>query len=221
MNLDYKLLKKMNYISSKSIAIINSIENKNIEDEIKTYSNSFIIDTIEKNKVSRNLGEETIPFSFDVVRFKEGCGLYIVVEYKTIEDYDWMRERFANLGFTGIGGMVSAGYGKFEISDIIAETIYYISTIKRLKYGKNLFLSTAVSKNINKSFLDNSFELVKRSGFISSVNFTNGVLKKKLVYAIKSGALFDDKFEGDILDVAPIKGNHPIYRFLLPLFIEV
>ena len=125
------------------------------------------------------------------------------------------------LGYTGIGGRLSSGYGKFEI--LIEELPIDIEEKFDLtKFESYTSLSICIpNEDEMNSVLENaSYVLVKKSGFVASTDYASSYQRKKDVYLLKAGSCFSQVFSGDVLDVS-YQGSHPVYRYAKPLLMGV
>lgn len=121
------------------------------------------------------------------------------------------------LGLTGIGGRRSGGMGKFKIKEIIKPPEHSLFNCQT--GTKYMLLSTALPAESEYSTLEGcAFKLLKRSGFVDSFTHSANNQRRKDIFAIKSGAIFDRPFEGVITDVSPTHGKHPVYRCLKAFF---
>lgn len=156
--------------------------------------------------IPRHMEEDTTPYQIAEFTFNPGSGLYLWVKYDEETTFEQFKAWIINLGLQGLGGKRSSGLGKFKIQAIVDEP-------EESTNGQYLLLSTALPLNLKD---DIYFNVIKRSGFYHS---EDGLFKKRNVYAIKSGLLVNEPFEGVILD--NLSKNHVIYRFLVPLFVRI
>lgn len=173
-------------------------------------------------KVSVHLesGKEAEPYRIGTYTFKENCGLYIIAGYEEKEDLLFIEELLESLSFSGIGGRRSTGLGRFELhSGKLPE-----ETLKRLDgeypYYMNLSIALPESVEMTKTLENARYLLQKRSGFVASDQYAPEFRRKKDVYAFQSGSCFTKKFTGQLRDVSN-HGNHPVYRYLKPIFMGI
>jgi CRISPR-associated protein Csm4 len=106
----------------------------------------------------------------------------------------------------GLGGERATGSGLFESVDISDSANFYESYIKDIQglQGDKQFisLSTVIPKDNDEFEKARSYLLVKRGGFIYQPGFLSH--KKKDVYAIADGSVFDEEIEGNVVDVSPV-----------------
>lgn len=155
------------------------------------------------------------PYGIGTFTFDEDCGLYCIVNSSNQAEV-LLNKLVASLSFTGIGGKKTSGYGKFSFAyitnSIMEEALTYT-------HGRKLLVSTALPKVLND--LEGArFKLVKRGGFIDSASYAESIVKKEDMFAFSAGSTFSNVFDGDIFTVG-YKGKHPVYRFLIPMFISL
>ena len=66
----------------------------------------------------------------------------------------------------------------------------------------------------------NGYHLIKRSGFVNNSSYSENPQKRKQVYMISSGAVFNFRPEGRLMDLK-LNGNHSIYRMGKPIILGV
>jgi CRISPR-associated protein Csm4 len=204
-----KNLKKLSFIPLSSISKYKcGFDN---ETEINHITN------IEKNigvyDQRINLQYDEDPYYVSNFVFQEKSGLYILIKYDNDEDFEEFKDNVESLGFNGVGGRKSSGFGKFIILEI--NDFLYRKDNSDLK----LLLSTFYPNDDELDCLNNegnTFSLLKRSGIILESNFSK---KKRSIYAIKSGGTFKQEYQGKI--ISQKSDSHPIYRFLKGVYINI
>ena len=90
------------------------------------------------------------------------------------------------------------------------------------KSGEELLLSTALPDDSEMDEIQPiGYGLIKRSGFVTSFNYSNSWQRKKDIYMFKAGSCFMKSFSGDVFDVSDESCSHPVYRYGIPLFMRV
>lgn len=190
----------------------------------------FCIDYVV-DKVNLRKSEKSEPYSVSLVTFHENCGLSVIVGYKDKEFLDMLKRLIAHLGLGGIGGKVSSGYGKFDVTevtelDFVDPSEIQYSLLKEMlnKRDSNMYILLATSlpkdEELETSMEGASYSLMRRGGFIQSVSYSNEPLKKKTQLFFLSGSVFCNLFEGDVYDVG-CGGKHAVYRYSKPVFLGV
>lgn len=170
--------------------------------------------------------EETMPYGVGGFQFVKDNGMYFIVglEKEVEEIFDNILN---SLQYTGIGGKLSTGMGKFqwskeEASNDVKERLCYA---EQSREETNLMtLSVSLPNKEDEEVLENSYySVIKRSGFVSSFDYTSkqkdisGFTKKKNLYVIQSGSCMSHGYCGDIIDVSD-GGVHEVLRYAKPLF---
>jgi len=172
---------------------------------------------------------ETEPYGVGGFVFSENGGIYFIVgieeEYETVFD-----NILDSLQYTGIGGKISTGMGKFQwekytIKDKMKKRLCYG---KQSKENKNLMtLSVSLPQKQDELVLEDSYySVIKRSGFVASQSYTirqkdmTGFTKKKNLYVIQAGSCMTHGYCGNIIDVSD-GGTHEVLRYAKPLFWRV
>ena len=172
-------------------------------------------------------GEDANPYQVGVFRFFENCGLWFLLCCPE-EDSAYYETLIRLLGTGGIGGKVSAGYGSFEIEDIIfldepfdAQTEWLYDALAR-ESGSYLLLTTALPETQELEItLDGAYyQLTRRSGFIQSETYAAEPQKKDTQYFLAAGSVLKRKFSGGLYRACK-SGNHPVYRYAAPVLLGV
>jgi CRISPR-associated protein Csm4 len=173
-------------------------------------------------KGSVKIDEDNLPYNVGTYTYSENCGIYFVVAAENEDALVDVSDLMDSLSYTGIGGKVSSGYGKFDyVNGDIPKALR-----QGLENDAGLYMSLSLSlptENELPNALDGaSYELIKRSGFVASENYTDTPVRKKDLYCFKSGSCFKHGFKGDIYDVASVKGGkHSVYRYAIPLLFRI
>ena len=182
----------------------------------------------EQTKAAVPAQGDTRPYQVGLFRFAPDCGLYFIcgcTEDGQDEDLEYLLDW---LGMTGIGGKVSAGYGKFHTVDKIlldepfdeqTEWLYQALTADHAE--KQLLLTTSLPQNeeLDDALEGASFQLVRRGGFMAS-DRVDTPLKKKTQYFLSAGSVFRHRYQGALYDVS-LTEAHPAYRYARPIFMGV
>lgn len=215
-----KAYKKLKYIDAEKIESYLSGEYDVISEEQEL--SKLGVAQLRTMASVRGL-EETMPFRTGVYYFNEENGLYIIVGFEDEVTEAQFEDLLSRVSFEGIGGKRSSGLGRFEINfGKIPETIK-----NRLLENDNsntlvtLSVSLPTDGEIKAIMEEAQYTLIKRSGFVSSETFSDRCLRKRDLYVFKSGACFKERFKGDIYDVSDGQGKHPVYRYAIPMFLEV
>ncbi len=213
-----KAFKSLAYIPcDKMIEYLNG--NLNPQDESKYFEENFGQYGTSVSAAVDGL-EETMPYHIHYFRYQEGSGLYIIVGYGDDDAKDLFDELIENLTYSGIGGERSSGYGRFEIKVAkMPGTILEMLNNESDEY-MSLSISLPSENELEECLCDANYVLVKRSGFVESVNFSDTPKRKKDIFMFQSGSCFKKKFKGDIYDVQS-EGKHPVYKYGMALWMGV
>ena len=164
--------------------------------------------------------EDTLPFRVGTYFYYPDCGLYIILGYTKKEEKYLAEELLESLEYTGIGGKKSTGLGKYILRLVKLPEVFE----RHLKKDADriILLSVGLPRDgeLENALEGASYQLIRRSGFISSDTYAEELRKKKDLYVFAAGSCFEHRFEGDIYDVSD-NGSHPVYRYAKPLFMGV
>ena len=170
----------------------------------------------EQVRVSVGRDKDSKPYSVGTFTFADDCGLYFIcaADEEIVKDID---EIIKNISYTGLGGKISSGLGKF---DYTPEKVPQIIK-ERLEGDYEQYMSLSVCMGSEYDDMDTvldgaGYELIKRSGFVASSAYSDEPVKKRDFYAFKAGACFTERFKGDVFDVGG-GGAHPVYRYAKPM----
>lgn len=174
-----------------------------------------------RQKASISYEKETIPYYIGSFHFLDHNGIYVIIGYEDDTVLDYVKLLLKGLSFSGIGGKRSSGYGKFQAEFCDASQ----NLKKRLQVEKyqnyiSLGFSLPKEEELEEVMSHSQFQLIKRSGFVSSNTYASTYQKKRDFYGFGAGSYFDKTFEGDIFDVS-IHGKHSVYRYAIPIFMGV
>lgn len=213
-----KLFKKLQYIPvGKFEKYIQG--NLDVQREKEKYDGLGTFQMTQKVSVTRE--EEPEPYFIGSYHFQKEAGLYVIFSYDTKEVLEFLMELMRMLGYSGIGGKRTSGYGKFQME--------YLNLPKELEdrikienYSLKMLVALALPKEneLKKACSNASFQVIKRSGFVASDTYAEHLQRKKDFYAFAGGSCFYDTFDGDIYDVS-LGGRHSVYKYAVPIFVGV
>ncbi|MBC5786952.1 type III-A CRISPR-associated RAMP protein Csm4 [Clostridium facile] len=176
-------------------------------------SNIAFPDQRQRVQVSCQSEETSEPYFVQATRFHQGCGLYCVMGFADGEIKKQVEAYLELLGWTGIGGKRSSGWGKFQFTPMpLPEKLEKMVRTENAKQW--VTLNTSLPSNY-KVAETGYYTVCRRGGFVHQQDY-----KKQTVYAFSPGSSFSDKFEGVVKNVAP-SDKQPAYRMLKPLFLGV
>lgn len=213
-----KSFKKLSYIPSDSIdKYIKGDFDATAENEKLSGLGVFS----EKTSASIHEDDDALPYNVGTYNFNPDCGLYFIIGYENDDIFFKFDDIMYSLGYTGIGGKVSSGFGKFEavITDVPEELLKMLTNQNADRY---ITLSVCMAKEdeLENAVSEAEFSMIRRSGFVNSVSYSETFRKKKDMYCFAGGSSFKNKFEGDVYDISD-GGSHAVYRYAKPLFMGV
>ncbi|MDY4078071.1 MAG: type III-A CRISPR-associated RAMP protein Csm4 [Clostridium sp.] len=213
-----KAYKKLKYIPIDLLddyleGELDIVEEENIFEEFGVSSS--------KTSVAIRGQDENKPYRVGIYNFREKNGIYILVGYNKKENIDYFNDVLHSLSYSGLGGKRSSGLGRFTIEKVEDLPDEFK---ERLNVEGNTFMTLSVSlpeeKELESVLEGARYNLIKRSGFVSSTNYSNEFQRKKDFYLFEAGSCFKKMFKGNIYDVSAY-GTHPVYRYAKGLFLEV
>lgn len=164
--------------------------------------------------------DEAMPYSVGGYYFNKDNGIYICVGY-TEESEELLEELLLSLSYSGIGGKLSSGMGKFVLYSVpLPHSMEKHLNTEQFSTWMSISVSLPRDDELELVLPDSSYGVIKRSGFISSTTFADTQRKKRDLYLLQSGSCFAKKYSGDVYDVSG-EGNHPVYRYAVPMFMGV
>lgn len=207
--------KKMKKLQFLPISKLNDFFDGNAEDT--KFCESVLY---EKNAPSRDGNDaKNGLYTVGVTRFLDDCGLYFIVQIPE-DKKEWFDNIIMSLGWSGIGGKRTSGYGQFEPKiSILKDNILNLLN-KESKYYLTLSAFYPQKDEI-QNLKSGYYTLIQRQGFVQSTTYNDdGFLKKLPTTMINAGSCFEYKFKGDVIDVNK-DGNHPVYRYGKPIMIGI
>ena len=182
----------------------------------------------EQTKVNLT-GEESLPFQVGTYQFYPNCGLYFLAGCDSSETAVYLNTLVTALGLGGIGGKVTSGYGKFSVIQVMdleqvqdANLRWLNCGLKQKNKGRQMLLTTSVPTDgeLEQAMKGASYQLVRRGGFANAVGSENGFFKKQTQFYLAAGSLLANPFVGALYPVSH-GAEHPVYRYSMPVFLEV
>lgn len=215
-----KKYKKLKYIDAGFLVdfLSGKYDIENHEKDLKEMGNHEVRTIVNVRK--RDEEGNPRPYRVGSYNFNEGYGLYIIIGTDGGDAEELFDDLFGGLSLIGIGGERSSGYGRFD---------YYLEKMpenlaKGLRGDYNKYLSLSVSlpvdSELDETINNASYQLIKRSGFVASSDYSDTPVRKCDLYVFAPGSVFTRKFSGDIFDVSK-EGNHPVYRYAKAMLLGV
>lgn len=217
-----KKMKKLEYISINDFQkYINYLKTGNNFDYDEDFYKIYETDTTAKVSLNTDSDKNNI-YYVGSTYFKKGCGLYVLVAYDNDEQIELFEKILTSLGYSGIGGKRTSGYGKFIIEDemypdvngLEEEKLIYSLLEEKGDYQETLSIVSPSDEELNHNDFDKAFyKLISRNGYVYSTTYTddNTLVKRKSLSMFKEGSCFPFEINGEIKDVSD-NGKHPVYK---------
>ena len=214
-------MKKLEYLPAAQIGSFLS-GTMDIQKEVEHFADHFgSFRMIEKATIRGQ--DETRPYGIEVFHFAANSGLYLCFGYEEEEDLSLVEELLESLEFSGFGGKISSGLGRFELCHSKdSDTKSLRERFACTGYKRYVSLSVSLPREDElKEVLDGAeYQLIRRGGFITSESYAPTSRKKRDLYVFTPGSTFIHPFSGDVYNVSD-GGTHPVYRYARPLFLGV
>ena len=217
-----KKMKKLEYISINDFQkYINHLKTGDNFDYDEDFYKIYETDTTAKVSLNTDSDKNNI-YYVGSTYFKEGCGLYVLVAYDNDEQIEIFEKILTSLGYSGIGGKRTSGYGKFIIEDemypdvngLEEEKLIYSLLEENGDYQETLSVVSPSDEELDNNDFDKAFyKLISRNGYVYSTTYTNDntLVKRKSLSMFKEGSCFPFEINGEIKDVSD-NGKHPVYK---------
>lgn len=217
-----KKMKKLEYISINDFQkYINYLKTGDNFDYDEDFYKIYETDTTAKVSLNTDSDKNNI-YYVGSTYFKEGCGLYVLVAYDNDEQIELFEKILTSLGYSGIGGKRTSGYGKFIVEDemypdvngLEEEKLIYSLLEENGDYQETLSVVSPSDEELDNNDFDKAFyKLISRNGYVYSTTYTNDntLVKRKSLSMFKEGSCFPFEINGEIKDVSD-NGKHPVYK---------
>ena len=187
------------------------------------FCKSFARSVIHTKASLRNDTENAMPYRVAMYEFFDECGLYGIFGYEDESDGDLIKRIFSAMSYSGIGGFVSSGCGRFSFVTVSEKNACAKFIMDRLAAASDKYMlltSSLPREDELESALGGSYySVIRRGGFSFSAQAAASV-KKKTQYFLASGSVLCSRFAGDVYKVGE-NGKHSVYRYSKPMFMEV
>ncbi len=205
-----KAMKKMAYVrASRLSAYIEAAQKRTAFQDSVKFGEETLVERVNCRM------DEPLPYYVGQYTFRRNAGLYGIIGTDDEQDTSRFRQILTLLGYSGIGGKRSSGYGKFHLYDDFIEMeeqgVYKDDgeLYRRLVDDKSewqMAISMVLPGQADISTVKKGwYRLRKRSGFIDGAD-----AKRDSLYMITSGSCFTERIAGTIAVLNG--GGHPVYR---------
>ena len=220
---EQKKLKKIAYVRSSHLYNRNGVYSIGSIKEVP-----FFGQFLTAQRVSLRT-EKSRPYVVGSFKFAPEAGLYCIVGVDNEDDIDRIKSIFESLGYTGIGGKRSSGYGQFMVEDEFELDKFPLcgdddaALYQLLHQNGPIFMSisavTPVADEIGE--IGNcTYKLMKRSGFVYSESIVEPY-KRNSFYALQEGSCMLKALQGQIIELNHKKSPHPIYKNMTGFWLGV
>lgn len=214
-----KMLKKMEYLPLSGFR--EYIENlsspsPNFRDLRKNFGHLQVV-----TRAAKKGNSQSLPYHAASWRFSEGCGLYIIAGARDQQSLSLLETLLSNLGWSGIGGKRSSGWGKYLVEKVpVPEELLSLLTDEEASYQMLLGTALPREEEMDEIIGDGWYALQRRGGFINSETYADIQLKKRTIYMLGPGSCLPKRFKGEMFDLSD-NGAHPVWRSGSTLFAGV
>lgn len=184
-------------------------------------------------KVAVNYNDGPRPYAVGVFTYRPEAGLYVVLALGGNEDIGFYRKLIESMGWSGLGGKRTSGYGRFELADDEYELDPECSitdsdgTLARLLLAGDceqyITLSVVCPAPGDWTVISDpkaTYTLVQRKGFVQSAAYSDRFLKRRPLVMFNAGSCFPGRLQGQVVDTSH-EGAHPVYRYGRALMLGV
>lgn len=173
--------------------------------------------------------EKPLPYYVGSYVFSEHSGLYFILGVEHEEEFTLIKKLLLSLGYSGIGGKRSSGYGKFELADDELELfddggVYDDDTaIALMLYNEKSKYQMCLAPVCPKAdelavVKQGRYKLIKRGGFITSSAAKDNI-KRNSIYMLQEGSCFPERLCGQMLQQTVDGLAHDVYRDGIGMFV--
>lgn len=223
-----KQMKKLRYIPAKAMdGYFQSVE-KGVPMDFGGFSQNFGLSE-ERTRVAIPAQGDARPYFVGIFYFSQDCGLYFISACSEDALQDEVQCLLTLLQYSGIGGKISSGLGKFEIVDTIdldepfdEDTEWLNRALLHADAPVQMTLSACLPADDElEAALDGAeYQMIRRGGFISDPMNGSAPQKKRAQAVFQAGSTFRRRFQGQLSEVGASAG-HAVYRYNRPLWVGV
>lgn len=167
--------------------------------------------------------EKPLPYYVGSYVFSENSGLYFILGVEHEEEFTLIKELLLSLGYSGIGGKRSSGYGKFELADndlMLYDDGTAIALMLYNEKSKYQMCLAPVCPRVDEIAVvkQGSYKLIKRGGFIASSAAKDNI-KRNSIYMLQEGSCFPERLRGQMLQQTMDGLAHDVYRDGIGMFV--
>ena len=172
-------------------------------------------------------GAASLPYFVGTFSFRADAGLYLLAGMEREEDQDWLEALLRWLGWLGIGGKRSSGYGKFHLAEdvlsldelgLYADDAALYRMLEDAAAPWQMTLSPLLpTREEIPAVRQGSYALRHVGGFVTEAAHAE---KKRGVYLVEAGSCFRARPAGQVA-VLGTSGGHEVLRYGKGLYVGV
>ena len=167
--------------------------------------------------------EKPLPYYVGSYVFSKHSGLYFILGVEHEEEFTFIKDLLLSLGYSGIGGKRSSGYGKFELADndlMLYDDGTAIALMLYNEKSKYQMCLAPVCPRVDEIDVvkQGSYKLIKRGGFIASSAAKDNI-KRNSIYMLQEGSCFPERLRGQMLQQTVDGLAHDVYRDGIGMFV--
>lgn len=173
--------------------------------------------------------EKPLPYYVGSYVFSDNSGLYFILGVEHEEEFTLIKELLFSLGYSGIRGKRSSGYGKFEQADEewglfddggVYDDDTAIALMLYDEKSKHQMCLAPVCPHADELAVvkQGSYKLIKRGGFIASSAAKDNI-KRNSIYMLQEGSCFPERLRGQMLQQTVDGLAHDVYRDGIGMFV--
>ena len=170
-----------------------------------------------KVNLTRETSDDAEPYHVGAFSFNPGCGIYFVIR----GSYN-AAPLFEQLGYSGLGGKRTSGYGRF--TPRFEKANAFGASLVNAISNRAMLLSSSLPKEeelTDELLAGAKYHLNRKGGFVQSTTHSKTFQKKRDMWVFAPGSVFFRGFEGDVFDVNATPGSHSVYRYARAMWMEV
>ena len=171
---------------------------------------------------------DAVPYPVGTFRFSPDSGLYFLALCADAQSASRLTTLVQGLGYSGIGGKVSSGCGKFTVERVLdldtasdRQAAFLREALRQEDAEQQILLTTSLpgADEMNAALDGAYFQITRRGGFVQPSAPEEHARKKRVQYFLTAGSVLRRRFRGDVYPVSG--GEQPAYRYARPLFLGV
>lgn len=183
----------------------------------------------ERTRAAVPEGGETVPYFVGAYRFEANCGLYFLLGYEDAALEGEVHRLLELLQYSGIGGKISSGFGKFRLKSVIklessgnSQIKWLAQALKDAQAPVQITLSACLpaESELESALEGAQYQMIRRGGFIHNPADTGAPRKKRGQCVFQAGSTFRTRFGGELSAVGTSAGQ-TVYRYNRPLWLGV